>query len=98
MFFCFWLSFMGKNINLIKTGSGKDSVLSHFLCARPSQPIGALNPKRAAFYVERFESWDEDGTPPHHYDMLYSTSAGTLSWLVRIVRSEEHTSELQSHL
>ncbi|XP_031427883.1 neurobeachin a isoform X13 [Clupea harengus] len=49
-----------------------------------SKPIGALNPKRAAFYVERFESWDEDGTPPHHYDMLYSTSAGTLSWLVRI--------------
>ncbi|KAL2094674.1 hypothetical protein ACEWY4_009393 [Coilia grayii] len=49
-----------------------------------SKPIGALNPKRAAFYVEHYEGWDEDGTPPHHYNMLYSTSAATLSWLVRI--------------
>ncbi|XP_063059169.1 neurobeachin a [Engraulis encrasicolus] len=49
-----------------------------------SKPIGALNPKRAAFYVEHYEGWEEDGTPPHHYNMLYSTSAATLSWLVRI--------------
>ncbi|XP_076876338.1 neurobeachin a isoform X5 [Brachyhypopomus gauderio] len=49
-----------------------------------SKPIGALNPKRAAFYAERYETWEEDGTPPHHYTALYSTAASTLLWLHRI--------------
>ncbi|XP_065136867.1 neurobeachin [Paramisgurnus dabryanus] len=48
-----------------------------------SKPIGALNPKRAAFYAERYESWDEE-TPPCHYSSHYSTAASTLHWLVRI--------------
>ncbi|KTF89377.1 hypothetical protein cypCar_00001912 [Cyprinus carpio] len=47
-------------------------------------PIGALNPKRAVFYAERYETWEDDGTPPHHYTSLYSTAASTLFWLVRI--------------
>lgn len=49
------------------------------------QPIGALNPKRAAFYAERYETWDDDSTPPHHYTTLYSTSHSTLMWMLRIV-------------
>ncbi|XP_060751633.1 neurobeachin a isoform X2 [Tachysurus vachellii] len=49
-----------------------------------SKPIGALNPKRAAFYAERYETWEEDGTPQHHYTSLYSTAASTLLWLHRI--------------
>ncbi|KAI5612990.1 neurobeachin isoform X6, partial [Silurus asotus] len=49
-----------------------------------SKPIGALNPKRAAFYAERYETWEEDGTPPHHYTSLYSTAASILLWLHRI--------------
>ncbi|KAL7847379.1 hypothetical protein SRHO_G00223590 [Serrasalmus rhombeus] len=49
-----------------------------------SKPIGALNPKRAAFYAEHYETWEEDGTPPHHYTALYSTAASTLLWLHRI--------------
>ncbi|TTE36938.1 Neurobeachin [Bagarius yarrelli] len=49
-----------------------------------SKPIGALNPKRAAFYAERYDTWEEDGTPPHHYTSLYSTAATTLLWLHRI--------------
>ncbi|XP_030648233.1 neurobeachin a isoform X4 [Chanos chanos] len=49
-----------------------------------SKPIGALNPKRAVFYAERYETWDDEGTPPHHYTSLYSTSAATLQWLLRI--------------
>ncbi|XP_043114591.1 neurobeachin isoform X4 [Puntigrus tetrazona] len=48
-----------------------------------SKPIGALNPKRAVFYAERYESWDEE-TPPCHYTTHYSTAASTLHWLVRI--------------
>lgn len=51
------------------------------------QPIGALNPKRAAFYAERYETWDDDGTPPHHYTTLYSTAHSTLMWMLRIVSS-----------
>uniref|UniRef100_A0AAZ1XPU3 Neurobeachin a n=1 Tax=Oreochromis aureus TaxID=47969 RepID=A0AAZ1XPU3_OREAU len=50
-----------------------------------SKPIGALNPKRAAFFTERYESWEDDQTPPCHYNTHYSTAATTLHWLVRIV-------------
>ncbi|XP_048348731.1 neurobeachin [Sphaerodactylus townsendi] len=49
-----------------------------------SKPIGALNPKRAVFYAERYETWEDDQTPPYHYNTHYSTSICTLSWLVRI--------------
>ncbi|XP_056252740.1 neurobeachin a isoform X1 [Seriola aureovittata] len=49
-----------------------------------SKPIGALNPKRAAFYAERYETWDDDSTPPHHYTTLYSTAHSTLMWMLRI--------------
>uniref|UniRef100_A0A4W3K3D0 Neurobeachin n=1 Tax=Callorhinchus milii TaxID=7868 RepID=A0A4W3K3D0_CALMI len=49
-----------------------------------SKPIGSLNPKRAVFYAERYETWEDDQTPPHHYNTHYSTAASTLCWLVRI--------------
>ncbi|XP_069826019.1 neurobeachin isoform X3 [Dendropsophus ebraccatus] len=49
-----------------------------------SKPIGALNPKRAVFYAERYETWEDDQTPPYHYNTHYSTSTFTLCWLVRI--------------
>uniref|UniRef100_A0A4W6DYD4 Neurobeachin n=1 Tax=Lates calcarifer TaxID=8187 RepID=A0A4W6DYD4_LATCA len=49
-----------------------------------SKPVGALNPKRAAFYAERYETWEDDQTPPCHYNSHYSTAATTLHWLVRI--------------
>ncbi|XP_072710867.1 neurobeachin isoform X2 [Ciconia boyciana] len=49
-----------------------------------SKPIGALNPKRAVFYAERYETWEDDQSPPYHYNTHYSTSTSTLAWLVRI--------------
>ncbi|XP_028274603.1 neurobeachin isoform X5 [Parambassis ranga] len=49
-----------------------------------SKPVGALNPKRAAFYAERYETWEDDQMPPCHYNSHYSTAASTLHWLVRI--------------
>ncbi|KAM5288166.1 neurobeachin isoform 3-T3 [Ctenodactylus gundi] len=49
-----------------------------------SKPIGALNPKRAVFYAERYETWEDDQSPPYHYNTHYSTGTSTLSWLVRI--------------
>ncbi|MEQ2272714.1 hypothetical protein XENORESO_008674, partial [Xenotaenia resolanae] len=49
-----------------------------------SKPVGALNPKRAAFYSERYETGEDDQTPPCHYDSHYSTAATTLHWLLRI--------------
>ncbi|CAK6442930.1 unnamed protein product [Pipistrellus nathusii] len=49
-----------------------------------SKPIGALNPKRAVFYAERYETWEDDQSPPYHYNTHYSTATSTLSWLVRI--------------
>ncbi|XP_065816838.1 neurobeachin [Labrus bergylta] len=49
-----------------------------------SKPVGALNPKRAAFFNEHYENWEDDQTPPCHYISHYSTAATTLHWLVRI--------------
>ncbi|KAM8939045.1 lipopolysaccharide-responsive and beige-like anchor protein isoform 2-T2 [Pelodytes ibericus] len=49
-----------------------------------SKPIGALNPKRAAFFAERYESWEDDQVPKFHYGTHYSTSSFVLSWLLRI--------------
>ncbi|XP_051560921.1 lipopolysaccharide-responsive and beige-like anchor protein isoform X2 [Myxocyprinus asiaticus] len=49
-----------------------------------SKPIGALNPKRAAFFSERFESWEDDQVPKFHYGTHYSTSSFTQMWLLRI--------------
>nr|XP_032812267.1 neurobeachin-like isoform X5 [Petromyzon marinus] len=49
-----------------------------------SKPVGALNPKRAAFFVERYESWDDEQVPPFHYGSHYSTAGFTLTWLLRI--------------
>lgn len=51
------------------------------------QPIGALNPKRAAFFSDRFESWEDEQVPKFHYGTHYSTSSFTLMWLLRIVSS-----------
>ncbi|KAF5899592.1 neurobeachin-like isoform X2, partial [Clarias magur] len=48
-----------------------------------SKPIGALNPKRAVFYAERYEAWDDEA-PPCHYSTHYSSAASTLHWLIRI--------------
>ncbi|XP_061778985.1 lipopolysaccharide-responsive and beige-like anchor protein isoform X3 [Nerophis lumbriciformis] len=49
-----------------------------------SKPIGALNPKRAAFFSDRYESWDDDQVPKFHYGTHYSTSGFTLMWLLRM--------------
>ncbi|RXN01898.1 Lipopolysaccharide-responsive and beige-like anchor protein [Acipenser ruthenus] len=49
-----------------------------------SKPIGALNPKRAAFFSDRFESWEDDQVPKFHYGTHYSTSSFSLMWLLRI--------------
>ncbi|XP_077333147.1 lipopolysaccharide-responsive and beige-like anchor protein isoform X1 [Lithobates pipiens] len=49
-----------------------------------SKPVGALNPKRAAFFAERYESWEDDQVPKFHYGTHYSTASFVLSWLLRI--------------
>ncbi|XP_063080462.1 lipopolysaccharide-responsive and beige-like anchor protein isoform X2 [Cavia porcellus] len=49
-----------------------------------SKPIGALNPKRAAFFAERFESWEDEQVPRFHYGTHYSTASFVLAWLLRI--------------
>ncbi|XP_070683964.1 lipopolysaccharide-responsive and beige-like anchor protein [Pempheris klunzingeri] len=49
-----------------------------------SKPIGALNPKRAAFFSDRYESWEDDQVPKFHYGTHYSTSSFTQMWLLRL--------------
>ncbi|KAJ8000657.1 hypothetical protein DPEC_G00182640 [Dallia pectoralis] len=49
-----------------------------------SKPIGALNPKRAAFFNDRYESWEDDQVPKFHYGTHYSTASFTQMWLLRI--------------
>uniref|UniRef100_A0A3P9A2W3 LPS-responsive vesicle trafficking, beach and anchor containing n=1 Tax=Esox lucius TaxID=8010 RepID=A0A3P9A2W3_ESOLU len=48
-----------------------------------SKPIGALNPKRAAFFNDRYESWEDDQVPKFHYGTHYSTASFTQMWLLR---------------
>ncbi|KAK3531168.1 hypothetical protein QTP70_013272 [Hemibagrus guttatus] len=47
------------------------------------EPIGALNPKRAVFFAERYEAWDDEA-PSCHYSTHYSSAVSTLHWLIRI--------------
>ncbi|THD27791.1 Neurobeachin [Fasciola hepatica] len=49
-----------------------------------SKPIGALDPKRKAYFDERYVSWDDDTQPPFHYGTHYSTAAFVLGYLLRI--------------
>ncbi|KAJ8399233.1 hypothetical protein AAFF_G00412710 [Aldrovandia affinis] len=49
-----------------------------------SKPIGALNPKRSAFFSQRFEGWEDPHVPKFHYGTHYSTCCFTLAWLHRI--------------
>uniref|UniRef100_A0A803TAM5 LPS responsive beige-like anchor protein n=1 Tax=Anolis carolinensis TaxID=28377 RepID=A0A803TAM5_ANOCA len=49
-----------------------------------SKPVGALNPKRGAFFAERYETWEDEQVPKFHYGTHYSTASFTLTWLLRI--------------
>nr|XP_023683403.1 lipopolysaccharide-responsive and beige-like anchor protein [Paramormyrops kingsleyae] len=49
-----------------------------------SKPMGALNPKRAAFFSERFDTWEDEQVPRFHYGTHYSTCSFTLMWLLRL--------------
>lgn len=49
-----------------------------------SKPMGALNSKRRAEFVDRYQSWDNPKIPPFHYGTHYSTAAFTLNWLCRL--------------
>ncbi|XP_048826742.1 lipopolysaccharide-responsive and beige-like anchor protein [Brienomyrus brachyistius] len=49
-----------------------------------SKPMGALNPKRAALFSERFDTWEDEQVPRFHYGTHYSTCSFTLMWLLRL--------------
>ncbi|KAH9583037.1 hypothetical protein MS3_00000433 [Schistosoma haematobium] len=49
-----------------------------------SKPIGAINPKRKAFFDERYENWEDETQPPFHYGTHYSTAAFVLNYLLRV--------------
>lgn len=72
----------------VLTFSGLDITFTS--CVLLFQPVGALNPKRAAFYSERYDTWEDDQTPPCHYNTHYSTAASTLHWLIRTVSHNPH--------
>ncbi|CAH8523852.1 unnamed protein product [Schistosoma turkestanicum] len=49
-----------------------------------SKPIGAINPKRKAFFDERYTNWEDENQPPFHYGTHYSTAAFVLNYLLRV--------------
>lgn len=49
------------------------------------QSIGALNPTRKSFFVERYNNWESESIPAFHYGTHYSTAIHTLNWLIRLV-------------
>lgn len=65
----------------------KDAYICVLVFPSHWQPVGALNPKRAAFFAERYESWEDDQVPKFHYGTHYSTASFVLAWLLRIVSS-----------
>jgi len=46
--------------------------------------VGALNPKRAEYFKQRYDQWEDEDIPKFHYGTHYSNAAFTLSWLVRV--------------
>jgi hypothetical protein len=54
------------------------------------QPIGALNPTRKSFFVDRYNNWESDTIPAFHYGTHYSTAAYTLNWLIRLVSETDY--------
>ncbi|CAF3646186.1 unnamed protein product [Rotaria socialis] len=49
-----------------------------------SKPIGALNPARKSFFIERYNNWESDSIPAFHYNTHYSTAELSLHWLIRL--------------
>uniref|UniRef100_A0A8C9V1S1 LPS-responsive vesicle trafficking, beach and anchor containing n=1 Tax=Scleropages formosus TaxID=113540 RepID=A0A8C9V1S1_SCLFO len=49
-----------------------------------SKPVGVLNPRRAAYFSERYDSWEDKEVPKFHYGTHYSTSGFTQMWLLRV--------------
>ena len=60
------------------------------------QPIGALNPTRKSFFVDRYNNWESDTIPAFHYGTHYSTAAYTLNWLIRLVSETDFFSLIES--
>ena len=63
----------------------------HFLSRCLSQPVGALNPKRAAFYAECYGAWEDHQEPASHYRHHYSSSTSVQRWLLRLVSNNDMT-------
>eukprot|EP00040_Diaphanoeca_grandis_P037255 m.241726 g.241726 ORF g.241726 m.241726 type:complete len:2347 (-) comp33782_c0_seq1:119-7159(-) len=51
-----------------------------------SKPVGALNPKKLADAVKRFQNWDDEdmGAGRCHYGSHYSTPGSVLFWMIRV--------------
>ncbi|MFT7815131.1 lipopolysaccharide-responsive and beige-like anchor protein [Arapaima gigas] len=49
-----------------------------------SKPVGALSPRRATYFSERYDSWEDKEVPKFHYGTHYSTSGFTQMWLLRV--------------
>lgn len=49
-----------------------------------SKPIGALNEKRLAQFIERFQNFEDQKIPPFHYGTHYSNAGAVLHYLMRI--------------
>ena len=49
-----------------------------------SLPIGAINPDRRAFFIERYQSFNDPEIPSFHYGTHYSSSATVIYFLLRL--------------
>lgn len=83
LYFTFIINFFSVDSNL---ESFHPIEINFNLMTIYSQPIGALNPSRRAYFEERYQSWEHDSIAPFHYGTHYSTAAFVLNWLIRVVR------------
>jgi hypothetical protein len=49
-----------------------------------SKPVGALNPKRLEYFVERYAGFESPDIPKFHYGSHYSTAGSTLFYCLRV--------------
>jgi len=60
-----------------------------------SKPVGALNPKRLQYFVERYEGFESPDIPKFHYGSHYSTAGSTIFYCIRLEPFTKFGVELQ---
>jgi hypothetical protein len=74
----------------------KDEKTQEKIFRKLDTPIGALNPKKRADAVEKFENWFDPDEPKFHYGSHYSNAGNVINFLIRLEPFTSLNIDLQS--